>query len=319
LSISISTLEVTIEDERRKSIEAKESCGSSERRCASLSGEIDELRAAIEQADRSRRSLETELHDALDRIGELCAMNSNLSSYKIKYETEFLAVQNDFDETRNELRNSEERYRRVMLDLTKITEELKSEQEHSINSEKMRKHLEVQIRELHIRIEHCENSDSKGSKRIIQKLQHKIAELESQLEAEQKRQGETMKEIRNNGRRLKDLVAQADDDKRSIVHLQELNDLLNGKIKAYRRQCEETEEIAALNLTKYRKVLQQVEDATERADQAENAVAKLRSRNRSSMSMGRSSAVREMPSSSNTTSVVHTSSSVKRVTVEESS
>lgn len=182
----------------------------------------------------------------------------------------------------------------------------------------MRKHLEVQIRELHVRIEYHENNDSKGSKRTIQKLQHKVNELESQLEAEQKRQNETMKEIRNNGRRLKDLVAQADDDKRSIVHLQELNDLLNSKLKAYRRQCEETEEIAALNLTKYRKVLQQVEDATERADQAENAVAKLRTRNRSSMSMGRSSAVRDLPPTSSS-SVVHTSTSIKRVHVEESS
>ncbi|TDG38225.1 hypothetical protein AWZ03_015353, partial [Drosophila navojoa] len=52
-------------------------------------------------------------------------------------------------------------------------------------------------------------------------------------------------------------------------------------------QIEEAEEIAALNLAKFRKVQQELEDAEERADMAENAVAKLRAKNRSSASAGR--------------------------------
>lgn len=47
------------------------------------------------------------------------------------------------------------------------------------------------------------------------------------------------------------------------------------------------EEIAALNLAKYRKVQQELEDAEERADMSENALAKLRAKNRSSVSTGR--------------------------------
>ncbi len=44
------------------------------------------------------------------------------------------------------------------------------------------------------------------------------------------------------------------------------------------------EEIAAINLAKYRKVQHELEDAEERADMAENTLAKLRARNRSSVS-----------------------------------
>lgn len=47
------------------------------------------------------------------------------------------------------------------------------------------------------------------------------------------------------------------------------------------------EEIAALNLAKFRKTQQELEDAEERADASENALAKLRARNRSSVSVGR--------------------------------
>lgn len=42
-----------------------------------------------------------------------------------------------------------------------------------------------------------------------------------------------------------------------------------------------------MNLAKFRKVQQELEDAEERADMAENAVAKLRAKNRSSASAGR--------------------------------
>lgn len=47
------------------------------------------------------------------------------------------------------------------------------------------------------------------------------------------------------------------------------------------------EEIAALNLAKYRKVQHELEDAEERADMAENTLGKLRAKNRSSASATR--------------------------------
>ena len=51
------------------------------------------------------------------------------------------------------------------------------------------------------------------------------------------------------------------------------------------------EEIAAINLAKYRKVQHELEEAEERADMAENTLAKLRAKNRSSLSTTRSSVV----------------------------
>ena len=50
------------------------------------------------------------------------------------------------------------------------------------------------------------------------------------------------------------------------------------------------EEVAAINLAKYRKVQAELEDAEERADAAENSVQKLRAKNRSSVSVPRGGA-----------------------------
>lgn len=55
------------------------------------------------------------------------------------------------------------------------------------------------------------------------------------------------------------------------------------------------EEVAAINLAKFRKVTEELEDAESRADSAENMLAKVRVQNRSSVSAARSSTVVSMP------------------------
>ncbi len=53
------------------------------------------------------------------------------------------------------------------------------------------------------------------------------------------------------------------------------------KVRNYKRQIEEAEEIAALNLAKFRKAQQDLQEALERADLSEQAMAKFRARGRS--------------------------------------
>jgi len=56
-------------------------------------------------------------------------------------------------------------------------------------------------------------------------------------------------------------------------------------LTVYKKQIEDAEEIAAINLSKYRKAQHELEDATQRADQAESQIAKNRALNRSSTSI----------------------------------
>jgi len=57
---------------------------------------------------------------------------------------------------------------------------------------------------------------------------------------------------------------------------------LEGKMKVLRRQVDETEEIASVNLHKFRSAQQDLEAAFERAEIAENQVNKIRAVKRSS-------------------------------------
>merc|ERR1719179_10179 len=111
---------------------------------------------------------------------------------------------------------------------------------------------------------------------MIQKLEQRVRELEVELDNEQRRHAETDKGMRKADRRLKELAFQSDEDRKNQERLQDMVDKLQQKIKTYKRQVEEAEEIAAINLAKYRKVQVELEDSEERADMAENTLAQLR-------------------------------------------
>lgn len=65
-------------------------------------------------------------------------------------------------------------------------------------------------------------------------------ELDSELDAEQKRHVETVKALRKNERRLKELTFQSEEDQKTNQRMQELVEKLQSKLKSYKRQIEET-------------------------------------------------------------------------------
>lgn len=168
-----------------------------------------------------------------------------------------------------------------MADAARLADELRQEQEHAMNIEKNRKGLETQVKELQVRLDEAESAAIKGGKRIIQKLEERTRELETELDAEQRRHAETVKNVRKHERRTKELQFQGEEDKKNYQRMQDLVDKLQQKIKTYKRQIEETEEVAGMNLQKFRKLQTELESSEERAEIAEQTLSKLRAKNRS--------------------------------------
>ncbi|CAF0824471.1 unnamed protein product [Rotaria sordida] len=287
LQQAVSELQTQVEHEQQQRDEAREAAAAAERRANLIVGELEELRTALDQAERARRAAESELHDAADRISEVSTHNATLASQRRQLEATVTAMQSDLDEAVAELKNVEERSKKAEADTARLAEELRREQEHSISVERLRKGLEQQVKDLQTRLDEAEGNVLKGGKRIIAKLEQRIHELENENEMEQHRHQETLKELRKNDRRLKELVFQVEEDRKNHLRLQDLTEKLQNKIKVYKRQVEEAEEIAALNLAKYRKAQSDLEDSSERADVAENQLTKLRTKNRSTVSANR--------------------------------
>ena len=86
------------------------------------------------------------------------------------------------------------------------------------------------------------------------KMETRIKELESELDAENRRMSEAQKNLRRSERKIKELSYTQDEDKKNHERMQSLVDQLQNKVKGYKKQLEEAEEIAALNLAKHRQV-----------------------------------------------------------------
>ena len=112
-------------------------------------------------------------------------------------------------------------------------------------------------------------------------MESRIRELESEMDAESRRFADAQKNMRKSERRVKELVFAQEEDNKNHERMQGLIDQLQGKIKTYKKQIEEAEEIAALNLAKYRQVQTSVSAAMERADISEQSAARYKARARS--------------------------------------
>ncbi|XP_045582191.1 myosin heavy chain, muscle isoform X2 [Procambarus clarkii] len=261
----IKDLQIRVEEEQRLASEYREQYGIAERRANALNGELEESRTLLEQSDRGRRQAEAELAEATESIAGLAAQNGSLNAAKRKLEGEIQTMHADLDEMLNEAKNSEEKAKKAMVDAARLADELRAEQEHAQTQEKMRKGLEVSVKELQIRLEEVETNAIKNTKKALGKLESRVRELESQLDDESRRHSDAQKNLRKCERRIKELTFQSDEDKKNHERMQDLVDALQQKVKTYKRQIEEAEEIAALNLAKFRKAQQELEEAEGRA------------------------------------------------------
>merc|ERR1712184_73465 len=95
------------------------------------------------------------------------------------------------------------------------------------------------------RLADANESAMKGGKAAMAKLESRIRELEIELGSVQARTSDNMKGHQKAERKIKELAFQNDEDKK--------------------KQIEEAEEIAALNLAKFRKAQQELEETEDRA------------------------------------------------------
>uniref|UniRef100_A0A668SRC0 Myosin motor domain-containing protein n=1 Tax=Oreochromis aureus TaxID=47969 RepID=A0A668SRC0_OREAU len=269
-----------LDDAIRGQEDMKEQVAMVERRNGLMVAEIEELRAALEQTERGRKVAEQELVDASERVGLLHSQNTSLLNTKKKLEADLVQVQGEVDDAVQEARNAEEKAKKAITDAAMMAEELKKEQDTSAHLERMKKNLEVTVKDLQHRLDEAESLAMKGGKKQLQKLESRVRELETEVEAEQRRGADAVKGVRKYERRVKELTYQTEEDKKNLVRLQDLVDKLQLKVKAYKRQAEEAEEQANTHMSRLRKVQHEMEEAQERADIAESQVNKLRVKSR---------------------------------------
>merc|ERR1712212_327709 len=273
-------VQAKFEEENRAKAVAQDNLIAADRRCNANQNALEESRTLLEQADRNRRMIEQELADTNETLSDQTCQNQAISGAKSKCEQEMNNLGHDLDEMTGEAHMSEEKAQRAMVDAARLADELRAEQETAMMLERDKKLLEAQVKDAQSRLDEAEQNALKGGKKAMAKMDTRIRELESELDAENRRCSDAQKNLRKSERHIKELTYTQDEDRKNHERMQALTDQLQGKIKSYKKQIEEAEEIAALNLAKYRQAQANLQESEGRADLQEHALAKLRTKGR---------------------------------------
>merc|ERR1712109_435170 len=213
--------------------------------------------------------------DARTAVSEMGVMGSKAMHDKRGLESVIHTLQAEIDDALQQAKNSEDKSKRAMVDAARLADELRAEQDHVQAESRAKRALDTQLAELETRLADAEAAAMKLGKNAMAKLEIKIHELEMELGSVQSRTSEGYKAFQRAERRVKELQFQQDEDRKNQDRMSELAGKLQQKIKTYKNQIEEAEEIAALNLAKYRKAQQELEETEERGKLAGAALGQL--------------------------------------------
>jgi len=264
------------ESEARTRQQVVEQVGITERKASALAGEMDESRALLDAAERSKRQLDVDLSDVRNQINEMQNINSKEMAAKRALEGALHTCQAEIDSLLQAAKNSEEKSKRAMVDAARLADELRAEQDHSNTELRNRKSLEGQMTEMETRLADAEDAAVRNGKAAMTKLEMRVRELEVELGNTQSHTSECVKAYHRTERKVKELLFSQDEDRKNQERMSELANKLQQKIKTYKLQIEEAEEIAALNLAKFRKAQQELEETEDRAKMAECTMNELR-------------------------------------------
>lgn len=272
LAARVKELEIALEDERRNGDDVRAQLTTLERKRIALQTELEDVRSLLEASERARKNAEAALAETSTRVNELTIQITSISGDRRRFEADLAAARAEADEAVRARREAEDRADRLQIEVNRLLEELRREQENYKNAETVRKQLEVEIREISVRLEEAESFAQREGKRLVAKLQSRLRDVEAELEAEQRRGRDVVAENRKLARLLQELRAQADEDSRIANELTETVNSLNLKIAVLKRQLLEAEEVVQITMNKYRKAQQQLDDAERRAETAERNI-----------------------------------------------
>merc|ERR1719403_134796 len=116
--------------------------------------------------------VEQELADTNESLSDQTCTNQAICGAKMKCEQEMGSMSHDLDEMTAEAHLSEEKAQRAMIDAARLADELRMEQEAAMALERDKKLLEA------------EQNALKGGKKAMAKMETRVRELESEMDAE---------------------------------------------------------------------------------------------------------------------------------------
>merc|ERR1712080_371099 len=140
--------ESLLEGETSQKLEITEKAGLAERKANALQGELEEARALLDSADRSKKQTDMELGEARAAVNDMTTINSKAGADKRHLEGAIHTMHAEIDDMLHQAKNSEEKAKKAMVDAARLADELRAEQDHTDQQSKAKRALEGQLAEM---------------------------------------------------------------------------------------------------------------------------------------------------------------------------
>merc|ERR1711953_1486883 len=276
----IMELSAAFEDAKKKLGVAADQNGAYVKTVQLLEADITKIRTVLEQTVTAKKAAEGQIAAMNPKLNELSGLNNTLNNAKVKLEKDLVAVRTEYTDIARELKLADERANKASHDAQHFEGLLREEQAKFVKADNIKKALETEVRSLTVRMEEIETNSVATSRRTIQKMEQRIEELEVLLVNEKKLHVETTTALHKKETSVKALLLQSEEDRKNILILQESLEKLNEKIKMYKKQLEEQEQISDSNIMRVKKFQRELEAAEGRANEAESSLNSFRSQQR---------------------------------------
>ena len=199
-----------------------EKASLAERKAGALAAEMEEARALLDSAERGKRQTEAELAEARNAVNEMTSINSRATAEKRGLEGSVHTFQAEIDDMLHRAKGSEDKAKKAMVDAARLADELRAEQDHSVNQANAKRALEVQLGEMEHRLAEATENAMRGGRAAMAKQETRIRQLEAELGSIQSRTAENAKMYQKAERKVKELVFQNDEDKKNQDRMSEL-------------------------------------------------------------------------------------------------
>ncbi|XP_019481098.1 PREDICTED: myosin-9 [Hipposideros armiger] len=267
-----------LDDTRASREEILAQAKENEKKLKSMEAEMIQLQEELAAAERAKRQAQQERDELADEIANSSGKGALALEEKRRLEARIAQLEEELEEEQGNTELVNDRLKKANLQIDQINTDLNLERSHAQKNENARQQLERQNKELKVKLQEMEGTVKSKYKASIAALEAKIAQLEEQLDNETKERQAASKQVRRAEKKLKDVLLQVDDERRSAEQFKDQADKASTRLKQLKRQLEEAEEEAQRANASRRKLQRELEDATETADAMNREVSSLKNK-----------------------------------------
>ncbi|XP_078027716.1 uncharacterized protein myh14 isoform X4 [Epinephelus lanceolatus] len=248
----------------------------SEKKIQSLEAEVLQLTEELSVSERQKRQAQQERDEMADEMVNSSSGKTALFEEKRRLEARVSQLEEELEEEQSNSELLTERQRKTALQVETMTVQLQGERTLAQKAEAAREQLERQNKELKTRLGEMEGAVRGKHRLSVAALEAKIDSMEEQLEQERQERAIANKLMRKTEKKLKEVMMQAEDERRHADQYREQLDKSMVRLKQLKRQLEEVEEDNSRSNAQKRKLQRELEELTDSSQSMTREITSLR-------------------------------------------